>query len=240
MCTLCAPAKPEECTYETLKTKLNSRLASTCQWSEGYLADNLRDKFVMGLRNERLLQQLLTQDHTKSLDNLFQLAITFEAAERETVQRSQTNANGTDSSVSAVKNPRPYRGTQNKQPQSGLPRKQQNNSKQQTRNQQTHKCASCGGDYARKTCKFYNVKCHHCGRMGHIARVCGSKIAVVTQQQPDESAVVPISQRSKQFQNDILPMFQILHLTEMQKRLRLMVDSASPIAFINVKTWQDL
>ena len=63
------------------------RLASTYQWSEGHLAarlaDNLRDKFVMGLRNERILQQLLTQDHTKSLDELFQLATTIEAAERD-------------------------------------------------------------------------------------------------------------------------------------------------------------
>ena len=127
LCTLCAPVKPKECTYEILKTKLNSqfgvkklvfaerycfyaykqslseylaelcRLVLTCQWSEEYLADNLRDKFVMGLQNERLLQQLLTQDHTKSLDDLFQLAITFEAAERETVQRSQTSvAEGID------------------------------------------------------------------------------------------------------------------------------------------------
>ena len=78
--------------------------------AEGYLADNLHDKFVMGLRNERLLQQLLTQDHTKSLDDLFQLAVTFEAAKRETVQLSQTNVTGSDSVVSAVKNPRPYKG----------------------------------------------------------------------------------------------------------------------------------
>ena len=42
-------------------------------WSEGYLADNLHEKSVMGLQNEWLLQQLLTQDHTKSLDNLFRL-----------------------------------------------------------------------------------------------------------------------------------------------------------------------
>ena len=56
------------------------RLASSCQRSAEYLADNLRDKFVIGLRNERLLQQLLTQDHTKTLDELFQLAATFEAA----------------------------------------------------------------------------------------------------------------------------------------------------------------
>ena len=35
-------------------------------------------------------------------------------------------------------------------------------------------------------------------------------------------------------------MFQILHLPHMQKRLRLMVDSASPITFINIMTWKDL
>ena len=45
--------------------------------------------------------------------------------------------------------------------------------------------------------------------MGHIARVCSSKTAVVTQQQSDESAVVPVSQSSKQPHLDIPPMFQI-------------------------------
>ena len=85
------------------------RLASSCQWSSDYLADNLRDKFVMGLRNERLLQQLLTQDHTKSLDELFQLAATFEAAERETIQHTESSASGSDSTVSAFKNLRHYR-----------------------------------------------------------------------------------------------------------------------------------
>ena len=78
-------------------------LVSSCQWSPDYLTNNLRDKFVMGLRNERLLQQLLTQDHTKSLDELFQIAATFEVAERETVQRAESSASGSDSTVSAMK-----------------------------------------------------------------------------------------------------------------------------------------
>ena len=84
----------------------------------------------------------------------------------------------------------------------------------------------------RRSCKYYNAKCHHCGKVGHIARVCSSKTAVVTQQQPNESAVVSLSQTSKHSQVDIPPMFQILHLT----LIRLMVDSASPITFINVNT----
>ena len=36
------------------------KLAVTCDWIEEQLAENLQDKFVMGLHNERLLQQLLT------------------------------------------------------------------------------------------------------------------------------------------------------------------------------------
>ena len=63
------------------------RLAATCEWSEEHLGENLRDKFVMGLRNERLLQQLLTQDHKKPLADLLELAGTFEAAEREIVKQ---------------------------------------------------------------------------------------------------------------------------------------------------------
>ena len=130
-------------------------------------------------------------------------------------------------SVSALRNSRPPKGTQNKQ--SGLPRRQQQRA---PRKQHTGKCASCGGDHVRKTCRFISAKCHNCGKIGHIARVCGAKRVVITEQQPSESAVVTISQKCKQLQIDISPMFQILHLPHMQKRLRLMVDSASPITLI--------
>ena len=115
LCSLCAPGKPEDCTYEALKEKLDRqygvkklilaehfhfysykqsktqsltdcvaelrKLALMCDWNEAQLADNLRDKFVMGLYSECLLQQLLTHDHKKSLKDLFQHALTFEAAE---------------------------------------------------------------------------------------------------------------------------------------------------------------
>ena len=127
LCSLCAPEKPEESDYKTLKEKLDRqfgvkklvlaerfrfysykqsktqsltdyvaelrKLALTCDWNEAQLADNLRDKFVMGLYNERLLQQLLTHDHKKSLEDLFQHALTFEAAEQESLKRAETADN---------------------------------------------------------------------------------------------------------------------------------------------------
>ena len=40
--------------------------------------------------------------------------------------------------------------------------------------------------------------------------------------------------------NDIPPIFQIVNLSELSKQLRLVVDSASPITFINSRTWSDL
>ena len=48
----------------------------------------------MGLCSERLLQQLLTQDHKKPLDDLFQLAITVETAEKESFTRAEDSSVG--------------------------------------------------------------------------------------------------------------------------------------------------
>ena len=76
-------------------------------------------------------------------------------------------------------------------------------------------------------------------KLGHIARVCYSTTAVVTDNQPPpESAVVTINKtQEEQF---IPPMYHTLYLPQLDKRLRLMIDTASPLTFINHRTWQDL
>lgn len=33
-------------------------------------------------------------------------------------------------------------------------------------------CLSCGGNHPSSACKFKNTDCLHCGRKGHLARVC--------------------------------------------------------------------
>ena len=45
----------------------------------------------MGLQNERLLQQLLTQDHRKPLADLLELARMFEAAKCKTVKQGDAD-----------------------------------------------------------------------------------------------------------------------------------------------------
>ena len=266
LCSLCAPKKPEELPYDQLKDKLDSqygtkklvlaeryrfyncrqweehsltdyiaelqRLAITCEWSEEHLEDNFRDKFVMGLRNERLLQQLLTQDHMKPLVELIELTQTFEAAERESLKR--VDANKHETTVAASKT----RSQGHSNTSSRCPASEQKSTQAGNGSPRSLHCASCGGEHSRNTCRFRNVKCRKCGKLGHIAKVCRSSTAAMTYNQQPESAVVTVSRtEEEQF---IPPAYQTLYLPDLDKHLRLMVDTASPLTFINHKTWQDL
>ena len=202
LCSLCAPKKPEECTYDALKTKLDAqyrvkklecyhfynykqtdgqsltdylaelcRFSATCDWTEPQIADNLRDKFVMGLQNERLLQQLLMKDHKKPLEELFQLALMFKAAEKESLKRANTSsASDVGTTVGATRNGKNFKQRSGPQGRKNPPRQ---TSGTNTNNSQL--CASCGSDHLRSTCKFRNAKCHSCGKLGHIHSVlCNS------------------------------------------------------------------
>jgi len=135
------------------------------QLAEDYLADNLHDKFIMGLCNECLLQQLLTQDYTKSLEDLFQLASMFEAAERKAFKCLEVSSDSQKKlPLVAIKNIQTHKGSKN-QPRTRWYGKhqQQNGSKQPQQFQDTKgKCASCGGDHTCLTCRFLKAKCHFC------------------------------------------------------------------------------
>ena len=100
-------------------------------------------------------------------------------------------------------------------------------------------CASCGGNHFRSACRFRNVKCHRCGKVGHIQKVCRSQsTAVVQSTYSADSAVVTLS--PTQEVKDIPPMWQLVNLPSFARQLRLVVDLASPVTFVNSKTWSDL
>ena len=84
------------------------------------------------------------------------------------------------------------------------------------------------------------MQCHKCGKQGHIQRICHSSTAVIQSNSAHslESAVVTLC--PSQEVNDIPPIFQMVHLPEFSRKLKLIVDSASPITFVNSKTWLDL
>ena len=159
------------------------KLAITCDWTEEQLANNLRDKFVMGLHNERLLQQLLIQDHKKPLDELFRFAQTVEAAEKESSRRADNSS--TESSIAVMNKLSKKKPVLPSQIPVKKPPAQPGAAKQ---------CASCGGNHFRSTYRFRNAKCHRCGKIGHIQKVCClQSTAVVQSAHSADSAVVTLS-----------------------------------------------
>ena len=136
----------------------------------------------MGLHNERLLQQLLTQDHKKPLDEIFRFAQTVEAAEKESLRRADNSS--TESSV-AVMNKSKKKLVLPSQIPVKKPPAQPGAAKQ---------CASCGGNHFRSTCRFRNAKCHRCGKIGHIQKACRAQsTAVIQSAHSADSAVVTLS-----------------------------------------------
>lgn len=68
-----------------------------------------------------------------------------------------------------------------------IPVKTKNDVKQRTNSATEGKCHGCGGRHMRKDCKFKNLKCFACGKLGHISKVCRSNTRQVSDSAEDEN-----------------------------------------------------
>ena len=151
------------------------------------------------------------KDHKKSLEELFQLALTFEAAEKELLKWANAISASDGTTVGATRYGRNFKQ------RSGLQGRKKTTHQMSSTNS-SHLCASCGSNHLRSNYKFINAKCHSCGKLGHIDKVCRATTGVTqSNTQLPDSAVVPLS--SPQQENHIPPMFQTLQLTDFERQL---------------------
>ena len=140
------------------------RLLLLCEWLEDYFQENLRDTFVMGLHSECLLQQLLTQGYTKTLDETFELAATFETAKHESLKRAedcQTSNSNADSTISVVERQsnKNYKSTDTHSKQPVVCHHSKHMS------QKSCTCDSIGGNHQGSVCHFRHAKCCPCSKV---------------------------------------------------------------------------
>ncbi len=179
-----------------------------------------RDRIAIGSRSSCQCGQSLMQDHQESLDEILQIALTFEAVERE-VSHGMTTQDDShqrdDSSTINVATIRSQKSKLFKQPEK---KTQPFGKKSQT---QSNRCYSCGGYHLRSQCKFRNAKCYRCNKTGHISKVCRSVTAIVQTLQETESGVITVLAPVQEKKTDSLPPYQVVQLPKFGKRLRLIV-----------------
>ena len=147
----------------------------------------IRDRIVVGIRNQRLSERM-------QLDEKLTLAsATKQAREMEAVksQQSELRDRETKDHRMLPKNVDTLSGKRNQKRRPPPPQHPKRSGatggpRQNARQQSTHKnpkvCTRCGNDHptGRDNCPARDSRCHGCGKTGHFQRVCRNTINEIT------------------------------------------------------------
>ena len=140
-------------------------LAATCDFGS-QLEEMLRDKLVMGLKEESTQRVLLTEKQL-TFSRAVEIAVAREAADKDVREFGQkSNANNRE--VHSVK-------TTNKS--YSFPKKKSNlGGREKEKVKKPEKpCQGCGKGHWKSDCPFKDAECYLCKRTGHISKMCYSK-----------------------------------------------------------------
>ena len=117
------------------------RLTEHCNFGN-FLQDALRDRFVCGLKDERIQRRLLSEKDL-TLQKALEIATAMETAAKDS---SEIKHNPVDPKVNKIQTATPK---QAKKP-----------------------CYRCGGQHAPHTCRFQSETCNYCRKTGHLYKMC--------------------------------------------------------------------
>ena len=132
------------------------KMAGGCEFTAESLHDNLRDRFICGIRAETTKKKLLSKEYT------FEEAVK-EAVAQETAVKDmkEINNHAPADSVNRLGKPKPKKHVQNAQ---------------KTVQNDRQKCFRCGmKNHMANECKYKNSTCFTCNKVGHLKSECRNK-----------------------------------------------------------------
>ncbi len=152
-------------TLTTFDTRLKQS-AAKCDFGS-YLDDMLRDRFIIGLRSPDTRRRLLIEDYKKlTHKKAVNLAKSIENVD---APEPQSNVQPGGGILFSRDTPPPFRGRGQFRGRGSLGRGSRGAFSQRGT------CYGCGGNHMRDQCPARQTKCHHCGKIGHLQKMCRAK-----------------------------------------------------------------
>ena len=142
-------------------------LAATCDFGDR-LEESLRDRLVMGLKEESTQRALLTEKNL-TFGRAVELATAREAAARDVREFGHSSRPRKDE-ANIVK-AKTFSNTNDKY----LSNKSKKGGKTKGTDKPKKPCSGCGASHWKSDCPFTKAECYACKKIGHIAKVCFSK-----------------------------------------------------------------
>ena len=152
-------------------------LAATCDFG-GKLEEMLRDKLVMGLKEESTQRVLLTEKNL-TFARAVEIAVAREAAEKDAREFSQ-KTNSHTREVNAIKST----SKSGSMPKPLFKQGGKEKSKETFQGKPIKPCSGCGKSHWKSDCPFKSAECYLCKKKGHLAKVCFSKKSNTTRTTP--------------------------------------------------------
>ena len=155
--------------------------ARTCDFGSN-LDDMLRDRLVMGLRDQATQRALLTlKDLTFA--QAVEVASAREAAAKDVKEfGSHSSSSNATQSVNNIhskwKNPKKPKAHKHKsvnKPNSNQPNSKSSNPNSANSSKPNQPCTGCGKWHWKRDCPYKDAECRKCKKTGHIAKVCFGK-----------------------------------------------------------------
>ena len=130
------------------------KLAQTCNFCSCLHDSLMRDRLVLGIRDESIRKKLL-QEKKLSLSRAVDIGRSGETTSMRLKElKNKAATSGTDEEINAVKT------------------KRTNNERSRRERETIRSCRYCGGSHRRGDCPAYGQTCKKCGRRNHFSQVC--------------------------------------------------------------------
>ena len=183
----------------------------------------LRDRIVLGIRDDKMRERLLRYN-----DLTLQKAVDLIKAAEQT--EHQVKLMGASANVNVLKQGR------SKSNRSSMQSRAANNKQQSSRGT----CGRCGTSHAKKKCPAFGQKCHRCGNMNHYQSLCRSKTvaSVHIDDGTDQYEISTVGEQPSRANKALVNLY--VNRRQPENEIRFQVDTGSECDLLPLKMYKSI